>query len=35
VIEAALREYDGGLVVVSRGPAFVEAIGCNREIGLG
>jgi ATPase subunit of ABC transporter with duplicated ATPase domains len=35
VIETALREYDGALVVVSHDPAFIEAIGCNREIVLG
>ncbi len=34
VIEAALREYDGALIVVSHDPAFIEAIGCSREISL-
>jgi ATPase subunit of ABC transporter with duplicated ATPase domains len=33
-IEAALREYDGALVVVSHDPAFVQAIGCERVIRL-
>ena len=28
VIEAALRDYDGALIVVSHDPAFVAAIGC-------
>jgi ATPase subunit of ABC transporter with duplicated ATPase domains len=34
VIEAALRGYDGALMVVSHDPAFVAAIGCSREIRL-
>jgi ATPase subunit of ABC transporter with duplicated ATPase domains len=34
VIEAALCDYDGALIVVSHDPAFIAAIGCNREIGL-
>jgi ATPase subunit of ABC transporter with duplicated ATPase domains len=34
IIEAALRDYDGALIVVSHDPAFVEAIGCSREIRL-
>jgi ATPase subunit of ABC transporter with duplicated ATPase domains len=35
VIEDALREYDGALMVVSHDPAFIEAIGCTRRIELG
>ncbi|RYZ14184.1 MAG: ABC-F family ATP-binding cassette domain-containing protein [Alphaproteobacteria bacterium] len=35
LIEAAMRAYDGALAVVSHDPAFVEAIGCTREIVLG
>ena len=34
VIEAALRDYDGALMVVSHDPAFIEAIGCRRDIAL-
>ena len=34
VIEEALRGYDGALIVVSHDPAFIEGIGCNREIQL-
>ena len=34
VIETALRDYDGALIVVSHDPAFVKAIGCEREISL-
>ena len=34
VIEDALREYDGALMVVSHDPAFIDAIGCTREIRL-
>ena len=34
VIERALASYDGALIVVSHDPAFVKAIGCNREISL-
>jgi ATPase subunit of ABC transporter with duplicated ATPase domains len=34
IIEAALRQYDGALVVVSHDPAFVQAIGCERVIRL-
>ncbi|HEX5007065.1 MAG TPA: ATP-binding cassette domain-containing protein, partial [Hyphomonadaceae bacterium] len=34
IIEAALRDYDGALIVVSHDPAFIEAIGCQREISL-
>ena len=32
IIEAALCEYDGALMVVSHDPAFVAAIGCQRVI---
>jgi ATPase subunit of ABC transporter with duplicated ATPase domains len=35
VIEDALRHYDGALIVVSHDQAFIEAIGCSREISLG
>ena len=35
IIEAALRDYDGALMVVSHDPAFIAAIGCKREIRLG
>ncbi len=35
LIEAAMRAYDGALIVVSHDPAFIEAIGCTREIVLG
>ncbi len=35
VIETALREYDGALMVVSHDPAFIDAIGCKRELRLG
>ncbi|MBI1359940.1 MAG: ATP-binding cassette domain-containing protein [Alphaproteobacteria bacterium] len=35
VIEAALKAYDGALIVVSHDPAFVEAIGATRRIDLG
>ena len=35
VIEAALRGYDGALLVVSHDPAFLAAIGVTREIALG
>ena len=34
VLEAALRGYDGGLLVVSHDPAFLEAIGIDREVAL-
>jgi ATPase subunit of ABC transporter with duplicated ATPase domains len=34
VIEAALRAYDGAIVVVSHDPAFLEAIGVTRKIAL-
>ncbi len=34
VVEAALRDYDGALIVVSHDPAFITAIGCSREIRL-
>ncbi|MGN6817693.1 MAG: ABC-F family ATP-binding cassette domain-containing protein, partial [Sphingomonas sp.] len=32
VLEAALRSYDGALLVVSHDPAFLEAIGIEREV---
>jgi ATPase subunit of ABC transporter with duplicated ATPase domains len=35
VIEDALREYDGALIVVSHDPAFIEGIGCTRRVELG
>ena len=35
VLEAALRGYDGALLVVSHDPAFLEAIGIERAVGLG
>jgi ATPase subunit of ABC transporter with duplicated ATPase domains len=35
VIEVALQDYDGALMVVSHDPAFVEAIACGREVALG
>jgi ATPase subunit of ABC transporter with duplicated ATPase domains len=34
VLEAALRGYDGALLVVSHDPAFLEAIGIEREVAL-
>jgi ATPase subunit of ABC transporter with duplicated ATPase domains len=34
IIETALREYDGALMAVSHDPAFIEEIGCGREIRL-
>jgi ATPase subunit of ABC transporter with duplicated ATPase domains len=34
VLEAALRGYDGALLVVSHDPAFPEAIGIEREVVL-
>ncbi len=34
VIEAALKAYDGAILVVSHDPAFLEAIGVSREIAL-
>jgi len=34
VLEAALRGYDGALLVVSHDPAFLAAIGIEREIAL-
>jgi len=34
IVEAALRDYDGALVVVSHDPAFIAAIGCARAIAL-
>ncbi|MEO5586164.1 MAG: ATP-binding cassette domain-containing protein, partial [Novosphingobium sp.] len=34
VIEAALRAYDGAILVVSHDPAFLEAIGVTRTLKL-
>jgi ATPase subunit of ABC transporter with duplicated ATPase domains len=34
VIEQALIGFDGALIVVSHDPAFIEAVGCMREIRL-
>ena len=34
-IEAALRGYDGAILVVSHDPDFLQAIGVAREIELG
>ena len=34
VLEAALRGYDGALLVVSHDAAFLEAIGIEREVSL-
>ena len=34
VLEAALRGYDGALLVVSHDAAFLEAIGIEREVAL-
>jgi ATPase subunit of ABC transporter with duplicated ATPase domains len=34
MLEAALRGYDGALLVVSHDPAFLDAIGIEREIAL-
>ncbi|HYD14110.1 MAG TPA: ABC-F family ATP-binding cassette domain-containing protein [Allosphingosinicella sp.] len=35
MLEAALGDYDGALLVVSHDAAFLDAIGVTREIGLG
>ena len=35
MLEAALRDYDGALLVVSHDRAFLEATGVEREIRLG
>jgi len=35
VIEQALISYDGALIIVSHDPAFIAAVGCDREIRLG
>lgn len=35
MLEAALHDYDGGMLVVSHDAAFLAAIGVAREIGLG
>lgn len=34
-VEAGLRAYDGGLLVVSHDEAFLEAIGISRRVELG
>lgn len=34
-VEAGLRAYDGALLVVSHDPAFLDAIGIQREVTLG
>ncbi|HEX7694377.1 MAG TPA: ABC-F family ATP-binding cassette domain-containing protein [Sphingomonas sp.] len=34
VLEAALRGYDGALLVISHDPAFLDAIGIEREVML-
>ena len=34
VLEAALRGYDGALLMVSHDPAFLDAIGVEREVAL-
>jgi ATPase subunit of ABC transporter with duplicated ATPase domains len=34
MLEAALRGYDGAVLVVSHDPTFLEAIGIEREIAL-
>jgi len=34
LLEDALREYDGALIVVSHDPAFLEAIGIDRRFAL-
>jgi len=35
VVEAGLRAYDGALLVISHDPAFLEAIGVERQVVLG
>ena len=34
LLEAALREFDGALMVVSHDPAFVKAVGIKREFSV-
>jgi ATPase subunit of ABC transporter with duplicated ATPase domains len=34
-VEAALRGYDGALLVVSHDRDFLDAVGIEREVGLG
>jgi ATPase subunit of ABC transporter with duplicated ATPase domains len=35
VVEAGLRAYDGAMLVISHDPAFLKAIGVEREVVLG
>ncbi len=35
VVEAGLRAFDGALLVISHDPAFLDAIGIQREVRLG
>src|SRR5690606_21091461 len=34
VVEAGLRAFDGALLVISHDPAFLDAIGVEREVRL-
>jgi ATPase subunit of ABC transporter with duplicated ATPase domains len=34
LLEDALREFDGALMVVSHDPAFVDAVGIQREFNV-
>ena len=34
MLEEALREFDGALMLVSHDPAFVEAVGVDQEFSV-